>query len=355
VVAGPYELRASAQRQIFDGFLKIYHEEKEPDENGNGGNGAEQLPELEKDETVLLRDLTPTQSFTKPPARYSEAMLVKRMEADGIGRPSTYASIIATIKDRKYVILESRKLYPTDLGRAVNKILVENFPALFNVEFTANMEKDLDLIEEGTDDWVEVIRTFYTPFKESLDSLKDKTQDIKASLTEKTDIKCEKCGEPMVIKWGRNGRFLGCSAYPDCDSTRPLPEEEAQNKTDEVCDKCGAPMVVKTGRFGRFLACSAYPKCKNTKALTIGVKCPKEGCGGKLVEKKTRTGRIFYGCSKYPKCDFASWDKPVATACPACGNEYMLQKRSNAKGDYLKCPSCKHEITEPTNEPNPVS
>ena len=355
ITAGDYLLRATAQKLVFDGFLKLYHEEKETDENGNGGNGYGPLPELSENENLKLIDIQPTQSFTKPPARYSEAMLVKRLEADGIGRPSTYATIIATLKDRKYVGIETKKLFPTDLGMAVNKILVENFPDLFNVAFTANMEKELDQVEEGADDWVEVIRQFYGPFQKTLKSVKGKEKDIKESLIEKTDIKCDKCGSPMVIKWGRNGRFLGCSSYPDCDFTRPLPEEEAQNRTDLKCEKCGSPMVVKTGRFGRFLACSNYPECKNTKPLYIGVKCPREGCGGEIVEKGTKTKRTFYGCSNYPKCDFASWDKPVGTACPACGNTYMLQKFSKAKGEYLKCPKCKHELVNQPSETESVS
>ena len=167
-------------------------------------------------------------------------------------------------------------------------------------------------------------------------------------MTEETDIKCEKCGSPMVIKWGRNGRFLACSAYPECKSTRPLPEEEAASKTDEVCEKCGSEMVIKTGRFGRFLACSAYPECKNTKPVTIGVKCPEEGCTGDLVEKRTRGGKIFYGCSKYPKCKYASWDKPVDQPCPSCEHPFMLQKISKAKGDYLLCPQCKSKVVPET-------
>jgi len=344
--AGKYLFRASAQRVKFDGFLKLYQEKKEPEENGNGENGAETLPELTVGEELKLKKLEPKQSFTKPPAPYSEAMLVKRLEADGIGRPSTYASIISTIKDRKYVDLIERKLRPTDLGKTVNKILVEHFPKLFNVEFTATMEKELDLVEDGEDDWVKVVNDFYQPFLETLKGLKGKEAEIKESMTEKTDIKCEKCGSAMVIKWGRNGRFLACSAYPKCKSTRPLPEEEAQMKTDEKCEKCGSDMVVKTGRFGRFLACSAYPECKNTKPITLGIKCPKPGCTGKILEKKTKRGRIFYGCTKYPKCDFASWDKPSDTPCPTCKHSFMVHKSSKVKGELLRCPECKHEIIE---------
>jgi len=346
IKGGKYLLRAKAQRLAFDGFLKVYREEKEPDENGNGDNGIESLPEMTEGEVLKLKKVESTQSFTKPPARYSEAMLVKRLEADGIGRPSTYAMIISTLRDRKYVELLEKKLHPTDLGNTVNKILVEHFPKIFNVKFTAGMEEELDLIEEGKDDWVEVIRSFYGPFSEQLESLKGKEKAIKESMVEKTDVKCPKCGQWMVIKWGRNGRFLACSGWPECKSTQPLPEEAAKNKTDEKCEKCGSDMVIKSGRFGRFMACSAYPDCKNTKPLTLGVKCPKEGCKGKVVEKTTKTKRIFYGCTNYPKCDFASWDKPVAKPCPVCKNPYMLQKTSKVKGDFLRCPECKNDLVE---------
>ena len=344
IKGGKYTLRANAQRLKFDGFLKLYHEEKEADENGNGNGDVESLPKLTEGDSLKLKKIESTQSFTKPPARYSEAMLVKRLEADGIGRPSTYAMIISTLKDRKYVELLEKKLNPTDLGKTVNKILVEHFEKIFNVKFTAAMEKELDLVEEGKDNWVDVIRTFYEPFSEQLANLKGKEAGIKASMVEKTDIKCSKCGEAMVIKWGRNGRFLACSGWPECKSTQPLPEEAEKNKTDEKCEKCGSDMVIKSGRFGRFMACSAYPDCKNTKPLTLGVNCPKEGCKGKVIEKTTKTKRTFYGCTNYPKCDFASWDKPVDKKCPVCKSTYMLEKTSKVKGDFFRCPECKHDL-----------
>jgi len=355
ISAGRCEFRATAQRVKFDGFLKVYHETKEPDENGNGENGDKTLPRLKEYDKLDLRRLTPNQSFTKPPARYSEAMLVKRLEADGIGRPSTYAMIISTLKDRKYVEAKERKLYPTDLGVTVKKILIESLPKIFDVKFTADMEKELDLVEDGTDDWVKVVGDFYKPFMKTIDSLKKRTKQIKESLTEETDIKCEKCGSPMIIRWGRNGRFLACSTYPECKSTKPLPGEEAQTKSNEKCEKCGSEMVVKTGRFGRFLACSGYPECKTTKALTIGIKCPRPSCTGQMVEKQTRGRRLFYGCSKYPKCDFASWDKPVKEPCPVCNHPFLVSKTSKAKGDYLRCPECKHEKVTQSNEANSVA
>ncbi len=346
ISAGRYLFRATAQKVRFDGFLKVYREGREPDENGNGGNGIETLPDLKEGERLKLKKLTPSQSFTKPPARFSEAMLVKQLEADGIGRPSTYATIISTLKDRKYAESQERKLIPTELGTTVNKILVENLPDLFDITFTADMESELDLIEDGTEDWVNVLNGFYEPFMETISGLKQREEEIKQSMFEATDEVCEKCGSPMVIRWGRNGRFMACSAYPNCKSTKPLPGERDQFTTDEKCEKCGSPMVIKTGRFGRFMACSAYPDCKNTKAITLGIDCPRPGCGGKITEKQTRGGKLFYGCSKYPKCDFASWDKPINEKCPACGYAFMVQKISKKRGEYLRCPKCRHEMAE---------
>lgn len=344
ITADRFLFRATEQRVKFDGFLKLYHEEKEPDENGNGENGAERLPKLRQNEPLDLVELKPTQSFTKPPARYSQAMLVKRLEADGIGRPSTYATIISTLKERKYVELEQRKLFPTELGIAVNNILVEHLPKVFNVKFTANMEKQLDLVEEGTDDWVKVVNDFYKPFMQTITKLKGKEKAIKASLTQTTDAKCPNCGSSMVIKWGRNGRFLACSAYPRCKTARPLPEEEAKNRTNEKCDKCGSPMIIRTGRFGRFMACSSYPTCKNTKPITLGIKCPKKGCNGEIIERQAKRRGAFYGCTNYPECDFVMRDQPVKTACPICGHAFMVLKVSKAKGEYLNCPECGHRM-----------
>ncbi|MFQ6007340.1 MAG: type I DNA topoisomerase [Candidatus Zixiibacteriota bacterium] len=354
ISADRFLLRATAQKLVFDGFLKVYHEGREPDENGNGENDGQLLPELREGEELDLVELKPSQSFTKPPPRYSEAMLVKRLEADGIGRPSTYATIISTLKERKYVELHQRKLVPTELGVAVNKILVEHLPNVFNVKFTANMEKELDLIEEGTDDWVKVVNDFYQPFMKTIRSLKKKQTAIKASLTETTEAKCPNCNSPMVIKWGRNGRFLACSAYPECKTTKPLPEEEAKTKTDEKCEKCGSEMVIKTGRYGRFLACSKYPTCKNAKPITLGIKCLRKGCDGELVEKQAKRGRTFYGCSRYPACDYATWDQPVKLVCPMCENPFMLLKSSKTKGEYLECPQCRHQMSpEPVESTTP--
>jgi DNA topoisomerase I len=344
IIAGRYQFNSHSQSLKFDGFLKVYQESKE-NGNGNGENGlVDFIPDLKSGDKLSLVELTPSQHFTKPPARFTQASLVKILEAEGIGRPSTYATIISTLLDRKYAELKERSLFPTDLGKTVSKILSEYFPAVFSVRFTADMENDLDQIETGKSDWVDVVREFYVPFDERLSELSSKEKEIKESLTEATEEVCENCGSPMVIKWGRNGRFLACSAYPECRTTRPIGGEEEAMKTDEVCEKCGSPMVIKTGRFGRFLACSAYPQCKNTKPVPTGVKCPKEGCSGEVVEKRSRKGKIFFGCTKYPDCDFVSWYKPVNKACPECGANYMVEKISQKKGPYLACLTCRHKI-----------
>ena len=343
IQADKYRFSANSQSLKFDGFLKLYEETKDNGQNGENGL-VDSIPDLKSGDTLKLLEVQPSQHFTKPPARFSQAMLVRTLEADGIGRPSTYASIISTLLDRKYVDLNERRLTPTELGRTVNKILVENFPNLFNVKFTANMETDLDQIESGREEWVTVVRDFYQPFNDNLDAVTSRQQEIKDSITEKTDEVCENCGSPMVIKWGRNGRFLACSAYPECKTTKPLNGENEPMETDEVCEKCGGKMVIREGRFGKFMACSNYPKCKNTKALPTGIVCPRENCGGQISERRTKRGKVFWGCSNYPKCDFASWYKPVNRECPACKNSYLVEKTSKVKGDYLYCPECKNKV-----------
>jgi DNA topoisomerase-1 len=346
IKAGKYLFRSSAQSLKFDGFLKIYQEAKENGQNGNNGENSlvDFIPELKEGDKLNLAEVRPSQHFTKPPARFTEASLVKTLESEGIGRPSTYASIIATLLDRKYVDLKERRLFASELGRTVNKILVASFPTLFDIKFTAHMETDLDKIEMGKEEWVNVVKEFYDPFSKILKKLTSKEKEIKASITTETDEKCVNCGSPMVIKWGRNGRFLACTAYPECKTTKPLEKSEEIPPTNIKCANCGSPMVIKTGRFGRFMACSAYPKCKTTMALTTGAKCPKDSCGGDIIQKQSKRKRTFYGCSNYPKCDFVSWDKPINEACPSCGNNYMVEKSSQKSGSHLYCPNCKHKI-----------
>ncbi len=290
----------------FPGFMAVYMESSDVEEEKE-----ERLPALAKGELLKFLGLTPDQHFTQPRPRFTEASLVKELEENGIGRPSTYAAIISTIQDRGYVVKDKTQLKPTELGFLVIDLLVKSFPDILNVEFTAHMEGELDKIEDGQLKWQKAMQEFYTPFSESLDKAKKDMKNIKAEETP-TDIVCEKCGKPLIIKWGRNGKFLACTGYPECKNTKdfttdqtgkvvPLAREEA---TDSKCPKCGAGMLVKSGRFGRFIACSKYPDCKTTLPFSTGVNCPEEGCGGMLIERRSKRG-IFYGCSNYPKCKHA--------------------------------------------------
>ncbi len=335
-----YLLGSEGEVMLFPGYTKVYTEDRE---NGKEGNGL--LPAgLKEGASCAIEDISAAQNFTKPPARYTESTLVKELDKLGIGRPSTYAQIISTIQQRKYVAMEDRKLVATELGETVNRILTKNFPEIFNVSFTASMEEKLDAVSAKEASYEQVMNEFYGPLKSALEEVSKSKKDIKADLIEESGEVCDKCGRPMVIRWGRNGRFLACSGYPECKNTKPLDQPAEPQVTDEKCELCGSPMVIKTGRFGKFLACSNYPKCKNTKPLSTGIHCPKEGCDGYIVERRTKKGRTFYGCSNYPKCDFVSWDKPVEQKCPECGNPYMVEKYSKAKGKYLRCPVCKFEI-----------
>ncbi len=344
-----YHFRTTGSVVVFRGFLQVYEDTKEEAEKSDEEaiNVTVSANLKEGDELTLL-ELLPKQHFTKPPARYTESSLVKELDTLGIGRPSTYAIIISTLLQRKYVERKKRQLVPTELGKTVNNILVENFPDIFNVKFTAFMEEQLDQVESGKKKFLQVVSEFYKPFSHAVQQTEEKGAEIKEGLQQETEETCPQCGRKLIIRWGRNGQFMACTGYPDCRYTRPLKEETPEVR--EACDKCGRPMIVKTGRFGKFLACSGYPECQNTKPFTIGVPCPKEGCDGQIVERKTRRGKIFYGCSNYPKCDFASWAKPVPRACPECGNPYLVERYSKAKGQYLACPSCKAEITESYEE-----
>jgi len=350
IEAGDYLMRATGSSVKFPGFTLLYTESKEDEEE----EVASGVPANMTEGTVLeQKELIPEQHFTKPPPRYTEASLVKELEADGIGRPSTYAQIITTIQDREYVEkVDNRYFVATERGHTVNKLLVETFPHIFNVAFTAQMEDRLDLIEEGQDAWVGTVSEFYNSWRDDLKQANERRRELKQALQEESDIVCEECGRNMVIKWGRNGRFLACPGYPACKNTKPLPEDQEQVETDEICDQCQSPMVVKTGRYGRFLACSAYPECKNVKPFFLGIPCPEDGCEGQLVEKQSRKGKIFYGCDQYPKCKFASWDKPVDRACPHCEAALMYERSSRGGSVTLICRVCNHQIdaTSPAEE-----
>jgi len=349
VAGGDYLFRATDQLSVFRGFLQVYDDQVE-ENGGDAEKDADPVSKVPSNVSVgqqsQLTNLIPRQHFTKPPPRYTESSLVKELESLGIGRPSTYALIVSTVIDRKYVEQRERKLFATDLGMQVNKLLTEYFPSVVNVKFTAKMEQELDTIASGKQEYVKVMKDFYDPFIHAFEKVDKIASKIKKSLQEKTDETCEICGRPMIIKWGRNGRFMACSGYPSCKNTRPLPEdrEKTEHLAGMVCELCGGDMVVKAGRFGTFLGCSNYPTCKNTKPISMGIKCPK--CkDGDLIERKTKKrNRVFYGCSRYPECDFASWDRPVSEVCTNCGNTYLVAKYSQAKGDYLKCPECKQEF-----------
>ncbi len=349
VRGGDYEFRATDSISQFRGFLQVYDDQADDAERSDSDEDpVSRIPStLTEGESADVRDVEPHQHFTKPPARFTESTLVKELESLGIGRPSTNALIVDTIQARKYVVQKDRRLYPTDLGIAINKILIENFPKLFNVAFTAQMEEELDTIASGKQTYLQVMDDFYRPFITSVEGVSKRSAAIKRSLQEQTSEVCELCGKPMIIKWGRNGRFMACSGYPECKNTKPLPHEQEQFRqvSGIKCEVCGGDMVVKGGRFGAFLGCSNYPTCTNTRPIGIGMKCPK--CKeGDIIERKTKRKRTFYGCSRYPDCDFASWDKPVDRPCDTCGNPYMVLKYNQTRGEYLACPSCKAEVAK---------
>jgi DNA topoisomerase-1 len=329
---------------VFQGFMALYVEGEDNQENGNG---EKKLPSLSQGEVLELLAFTPKQHFTQPPYRFSEATLIKELEEKGIGRPSTYATILATIKEKGYVRLEKGKFFPTELGCLVNDLLVVNFPDIFDIEFTAQMEENLDKIEEGQKDWVDTLKEFYLPFEKDLEIAKVSMRDVKRELIP-TDAICERCGSKMVKRWGKRGYFLACSSYPKCSYTREVEGNgENQVETDAKCEKCGSPMVIKNGKFGRFLACSNYPTCKFTRSLDTGVRCPQEGCDGAIVERKTRKGRTFYSCTNYPNCTYALWDKPIPEKCPQCGFPFLIEK--HGKGGLTKrCPKkeCGYRASE---------
>lgn len=338
IVAGDYELAATERALVFEGFQKVY-----TDKNGDEEESVK-LPKLNKKDKCQLINLTPSQHFTKPPPRFTEGTLVKEMEDNGVGRPSTYAQIIKTLLTRKYVAKEKKSLLPTSLGKEVYLLLIKLFPGLFEVGFTADMEEKLDRVEEGELNWVAVVSDFYDGFEPLLEKANSNRAKLKRDLEEETEHICEKCGSPMIIKWGRHGRFLACTNFPECKNTKPIDDSGKpveQETIDKKCPKCGKALIVKHDRRGRrFIACSGYPDCKYTEPYDMGFKCPNEKCNGHVQERYTRRGKVFYGCSNYPDCDFASWDPPIEGPCPTCGCETMfLRVRKN--GTSKVCVVCK--------------
>jgi DNA topoisomerase-1 len=400
-----YLFRATGSVPKFDGFLRVYEEGKDQRDEEDE-ELKHKLPAVTEGEKLRLRALKPEQHFTEPPPRYTEATLVKKLESDGVGRPSTYASILSTIQEREYVTKEGGKFKPTELGMVVTDLLLESFNDIFEVKYTARMEEELDEIEDGKLDWREAMTEFYDRFTRDLTHAEEHMTDIKR-MERPTDLICEKCGKPLVIKWGKHGSFIACTGYPECTYTRELtvdlPDVEGADLTEqdaeEYCENCGRTMVLKKGRFGTFYACTGYPDCKTTKPIggtqkkpdqaldekcpqcgnhlvlkhgrfgeftacsdyptckyvkqkTIGVKCP-DCSEGDISERRSKRGKTFYGCTRYPDCSFVAWAKPVDEKCPECGSPYMVEKYLKA-GPVLQCPNNECKFKREL-EPLPVS
>ncbi|MGA1825318.1 MAG: type I DNA topoisomerase [bacterium] len=409
IEANDYLFRASGSVMKFEGFLKIYKERTEAKASDKEDDEKEQkLPLLKDGEILELINIKPEQHFTQPPPYYTEARLIKDLEDKGIGRPSTYATILSTITTRDYIKKDGRQLRPTELGFLITDLLIDNFPDILDVKFTASMEDKLDQIEAGQQEWIKMLHAFYKPFNNNLESAKENMRDIKQQAFP-TDIMCDQCSQPMVIKWGKNGEFLACSTYPTCKNTKEFERTEEgkiqikePEKSERACDKCGSPMIVKHGRYGSFLGCSAYPKCKNIISLdkdtnqnnkptetgtqltdkkcqkcgspmaikngrygkflscskypacksimplSLGITCPMPDCNGELVVKKTKKGKPFYGCNNYPKCEFALWQRPIAEKCPQCGFHFMIEGRG--KNGTFQCGNkeCDYKVVNKT-------
>ncbi|MDD5475799.1 MAG: type I DNA topoisomerase [Syntrophales bacterium] len=364
IVAGRFLLRSQGSVMVFPGFTVAYSDKMtETANSGSNSNTGEEedfshkLPLLAEGDPLKLLKLEPSQSFTQPPPRFTEASLVRELEELGIGRPSTYAAILGTIQDRDYVSLEERRFRPTELGMMVTDLLVDSFPAVLDISFTADLEDKLDRIEEGSMNRLDTLKGFYASFQSELEQAKSFMRNIKTE-AEPTELTCDKCGNPMVIKWGRNGKFIACSNYPECKNTANISTDETgrvdrkePEVTDTRCDRCGKNMIVKRGKFGVFLGCSGYPECSSTRPVDTGVHCPQEGCDGMLCERRSRRGRLFYGCSAYPACTFASWNRPLPEPCPLCGSPWLVEKFSKGDGAVKACPrkECGYKATKENN------
>lgn len=346
--AGGYPFRASGYTVRFPGYSAVLedHEEEGDAESGKGLR----LPALTKGERLHVFSADPKHHTTEPPARYTEASLIRLFEESGIGRPSTYATIISTILSRGYVVRDGKALRPTELGEQTNTLMTEYFPKIVDLTFTAGMEEELDEIANGKTTVSSVLSGFYKDFAADLANAEEKAPDReKETAAQTTDLICEKCGAVMVVKIGRYGKFAACPNYPACRNTKPLTDEKEQKplkKTGEKCELCGADMVIRPGRYGNFYACSRYPECKNTKQIRhpVGVKCPK--CGGEILQRSGKNRRIFYSCENYPTCDFSSWDLPLRESCPRCGKLLFAKKGKNLILCHDRACGYKREMTE---------
>jgi DNA topoisomerase I len=340
--------RATGSTIVNPGFMAVYLEGK--DDAKESDEKETFLPSLKEGQFVTLDDILQQQHFTEPPPRYSEASLVKALEEYGIGRPSTYASIIATLQQRSYAVLEKKRFHLTDVGRIVNKFLTEHFTKYVDYGFTADLEDQLDAVSRGEKNWIPLMREFWEPFK-SLIGDKDENVQRKDVTQEMLDEKCPECGSQLSIRLGRNGRFIGCTNYPECKYTRNLNDDSAQPEAEIVegrsCPKCNGPLAIKTGRYGKFIGCSNYPKCRHIepleKPVDTGITCPQ--CHkGTLLKRKSRNGKIFYSCSTYPKCQYAIWNAPIAEPCPTCNWPILTIKTTKRRGAEKVCPQkeCKY-------------
>lgn len=414
IEAGRFTFRASGSVLKFDGFLRVYEEGRDEKQSEEDEEAARTLPAVGAGDKLTRNSVTPEQHFTDPPPRYTEATLVKALEEKGIGRPSTYASIMTTIQDREYVERVEGRFYPTGLGTTVNDLLVKGFDDLFNETYTARMEVELDEIEHGNRKWTQALREFYTKFEQDLGTAAGIFTSTKRDAIP-TDQACDSCGAAMVIKFGRFGQYMACANYPECRTTREIVSRAeaaaaaagngapAPDPADETCDLCGKPMALKRGRFGQFLGCTAYPECRNIRKIsktgklaaapvvleekcpvdganlvirqgrfgeftscsnyptcnfikreTTGVACAKPGCKGELIARKSKRGRMFYGCSEYPKCDAVYWDKPIAEPCPVCNAPFVLEKTTKKEGTIRTCAREDCDYKAEVDEPRPA-
>jgi DNA topoisomerase I len=352
IEAGRLSLRASGRILKFPGFQKLYGIDEEDEERDGrlpeltAGEALKlareplvQKSEEEESDSVASEVVRPLQHYTQPPPRYSEASLVKALEEENIGRPSTYSTIVTTITSRQYVNRDRGRLVPTDLGRTVVKLLVNEFPDVFDVAFTAGMEDELDGIEEGSQEWQHVVRDLWNPLSKDLERAEKQVKKLRELVQKPTDVICPNCGRQLIRRFGRRGAFLACPGYPECKYTRPVDEQELPVPVAGICPLCGAGLVARNGPYGRFIHCEKRPDCKYTQPFTLGIPCPQ--CGqGEIAERRSKRGKTFYGCTRYPDCTFAAWDRPRATPCPNCGAAFLVEKETK-KGLTLRCLTCK--------------
>lgn len=343
---GDLSYRVSGSVPVFDGYKRVIDDTHERREAAAEDDISGQLPPLVEGEVLNCLDIDASQQFTQPPKRFTEGAFIAELEKQGIGRPSTISPTITNIQSKGYVEKEKTSFFPTELGELVTGLLIESFPDILDVHFTAEMEDKLDKIENGEEAWTETLSAFYIPFAKTLENASETMRNVKGA-SEATEHKCEKCNSDMVIKWGRNGHFLACSNYPACKNTMEFRREEDGKiipieKVIEVsgqCPDCGKDMHVKSGKFGKFLACSGYPGCKHTEPITLDVACPRENCSGKIAQKRSKRGKVFFGCNRYPDCDFVSWNEPTAEQCPNCKESHLEIVRRGKSAKSL-CPAC---------------